>query len=211
VEHGSARRARELLGVDLLEQLREGRESGRNRHARPRRLAVDIFLGAPRSRVVLLRERRTRIVSWAIRDSIPVLNLVRRPPRWPALEALRVYPEGSLGRELAAFLDRRGLPFLPHYEGHDALHLVLGYDTSLQGELELQAFMWASRSSSFAGRVLLVWGALMMPEHLGAMRRGYRRGRCSAAVDDDVLLDRLYEPLDEVVASFVVRPSGLSR
>lgn len=141
---------------------------------------------------------RTQIVSFAIRDSVPVLNLVRRPARWPAIEALRAYPDGTLGRETARYLDALGLPFLPHYENHDALHLVLGYDTSARGELELQAFMWGNGASSFAGRVLFIWGAMMLPEHIGAMRGALERGRRSARVREDLFPRRLREPVPSV-------------
>jgi ubiquinone biosynthesis protein Coq4 len=124
-----------------------------------------------------LESFRVRIVSWAIRDSIPVLNLVRRPKPWPSLEELRAYPEESLGRAIAELLDARGLPFLPKYETHDAIHVLLGYDTTARGELELQAFMWGNASSSIAGRVLFLWGGLMLPEHWRPMRAALLRGR----------------------------------
>ena len=144
---------------------------------------------------MLFERLRTRIVSFAIRDSIPLLNLLRRPPTtWPPLAELRRYPRASLGREVAAFLDARGVPFLDRYEPHDTLHVLLEYDTTLRGELELQAFMWGSRSSSFAGRVLFVWGGMMAPEHLGAMRRALRRGRRSPRMDEERLRAMLAEP-----------------
>jgi hypothetical protein len=144
---------------------------------------------------VLFERLRTRIVSIAIRDSIPVINLFRRRRgSWPPLAELRRFPEASLGREVAAFLDARGVPFLDRYEPHDTLHVLLEYDTSLRGELELQAFMWGSKSSSFAGRVLFVWGGLMAPEHIGAMRRALRRGRRSIPIDELRLGAMLDEP-----------------
>jgi hypothetical protein len=152
---------------------------------------------------VLFERLRTRIVSFAIRDSIPLLNLVRRPAKWPRLAELRSHPDKSLGREVAAFLDARGVPFLDHYEAHDTLHVLLGYDTTLRGELELQAFMWGSRSSSPAGRVLFVWGGLMAPEHIGAMRAAFARGRRSPRMNEARLREMLAEPTAVVRAELV--------
>jgi hypothetical protein len=147
----------------------------------------------------VLLELRTRIVTWAIRDSIPVLNIVRRPAPWPSIEELRTYRDGTLGRETARLLDDRGLPLLAHYENHDALHRILDYDTTARGELELQAFMWGNRSSSPAGRVLFVWGAMMLPEHVGAMRKAFARGRRALPVREHLLPTRLHEPLSAIL------------
>lgn len=101
---------------------------------------------------------RERFVTHLIGDYVPVLNLVRRPTPWPPLERLRRYPEGTLGRRVAEYLDARGLPFKVRYENHDAIHAILDYETNIQGEMELQAFMWANGSSSPAGRILFVVG-----------------------------------------------------
>jgi ubiquinone biosynthesis protein COQ4 len=141
---------------------------------------------------------RTHLVSWAIRTSVPVLNVVRRPAPWPTLEELDLFPAGSLGREVADYMRSRGLPFLAHYENHDAIHLLLGYDTDARGEMELQAWMWGNDSSSFAGGVLFFWGAAMLPEHWQAMREAYKRGRRAHAMREARLPFRLEQSLERV-------------
>jgi hypothetical protein len=138
---------------------------------------------------------RERFVTHVIGDYVPVLNLMRRPAHWPALAELRTYAPGSLGHEVAAYLDARGLPFKVRYENHDAIHAILDYETNIRGEMELQAFMWANNSSSPAGRVLFVMGGLLLPEQWGAMRRAYRRGRAAAAIEEHHLPLRLRERL----------------
>ncbi len=149
-------------------------------------------------RDMLLRSLRERFVTHLIGDYVPVLNLVRRPKPWPTLASLREYPEGTLGREVAAYLDARGLPFKVRYENHDAIHCILDYETNIQGEMELQAFMWANGSSSRAGRVLFVVGGLLLPEQWRAMVDAYRRGREANAIEEWRLPDRLREPLGDV-------------
>jgi ubiquinone biosynthesis protein Coq4 len=141
---------------------------------------------------------RERFVTHLIGDYVPVLNLVRRPARWPTLVELRAYPPGSLGREVAAYLDARGLPFKVRYENHDAIHALLDYETNIRGEMELQAFMWANGSSSPAGRVLFALGGLLLPEQWEAMRRAYLRGRAAAPIEEGQLPFRLGEPLERV-------------
>jgi ubiquinone biosynthesis protein Coq4 len=147
---------------------------------------------------MLLRRLRERFVTHLIGDYVPVLNLVRRPTPWPTLEELRRYPEDSLGRNVAAYLDARGLPFKVRYENHDAIHAILGYETNIRGEMEVQAFLWANGSSSNAGRVLFVIGGLLLPEQWNAMREAFRRGREATPIAEETLPFRLTEPLGAV-------------
>ncbi len=141
---------------------------------------------------------RERFVTHLIGDYVPVLNLVRKPTPWPTLAQLRGYPVGSLGREVAAYLDARCLPFKVRYENHDAIHCILDYDTTIRGEMELQAFMWANDSSSPAGRILFVIGGLLLPEQWAAMGAAFRRGMRAAPIEEGRLPFRLEEPLDTV-------------
>lgn len=147
---------------------------------------------------MLFRRLRERFVTHLIGDYVPVLNLVRRPARWPSLDALRSYPEESLGRSVAAYLDARGLPFKVRYENHDAIHAILDYETNIQGEMEVQAFLWANGSSSYAGRVLFVVGGLLLPEQWRAMADAFRRGRSARPMAEGTLPFRLGETMRAV-------------
>lgn len=147
---------------------------------------------------MFFRALRERFVTHLIGDYVPVLNLVRRPKPWPTLRELRDYPDGTLGREVAGYLDARGLPFKVRYENHDAIHCITQYETNIRGEMELQAFMWANGSSSPAGRILFVVGGLLLPEQWSAMRDAYARGKDAAPMEEHRLPDRLFEPLDAI-------------
>ena len=176
-----------------------GRERTRRRAttSRPQKAA----LAAPARRSLIgmfLRRLRERFVTHLIGDYVPVLNLVRRPTPWPSLDELRAYPKGSLGRSVVAYLDARGLPFKVRYENHDAIHAILGYETNIQGEMELQAFLWANGSSSNAGRVLFVLGGLLLPEQWHAMGAAFARGREATPLAEERLPFRLGESLGEV-------------
>jgi hypothetical protein len=148
----------------------------------------------------MLLRLRERFVTHLIGDYVPILNLVRRPAPWPTLAGLLAYPEASLGRQVAKFLEARGLPFKVRYENHDAIHTILGYETNITGEMEVQAFLWANRSSSPAGRVLFLVGGLLLPEQWGPMRRAYLRGRVAMPIEEARLPFRLIETLRDVQA-----------
>ncbi len=147
---------------------------------------------------MLLRRLRERFVTHLIGDYVPVLNLVRRPAPWPTLAELRAYPSESLGHQVAAFLDARGLPFKVRYENHDAIHAILDYETNIQGEMEVQAFLWANGSSSPAGRILFVLGGLVLPEQWSAMTKAFTRGKAARPIEEERLPERLRERFDDV-------------
>jgi hypothetical protein len=144
-----------------------------------------------------LRHARLVLLEWLIIRAVPVLNRVRPPSDWPhSLEALRRFPAASWGAELAAFLDARGFAdFLPNYEAHDTFHALLRYDTTVVGELRLQAFMAGNRSPSQAGYVLLVLGGLLVPELWPQLRCDVARGRRSARVRDWHVPAHLRQPI----------------
>lgn len=147
---------------------------------------------------MLFRALRERFVTHLIGDYVPVLNLVRRPAPWPTLEELRKYPPKTLGHQVAAFLDARGLPFKVRYENHDAIHAILDYDTTIQGEMEVQAFLWANNASSPAGRILFIVGGALLPEQWGAMRDAYGRGARAEPIAEQTLPLRLNEDFDDL-------------
>jgi ubiquinone biosynthesis protein Coq4 len=121
---------------------------------------------------------RNRLVARLIGASVPFLNRFRRPRPFPyTLEELRQLPSDTLGAQTASFLDQRHFDFLPMYETHDVIHTLLEYGTTTTGELRLQAFMVGNRSASFAGRILFLIGAPLLPEIWRQLKHDFLRGR----------------------------------
>jgi hypothetical protein len=61
-------------------------------------------------------------------------------------------------------------------------HIVLGYPTTDEGEVRLQAFMFGNGHMSFPVFITIVFGILAMPEHWKATVRAYHRGKRSARI-----------------------------
>src|SRR6476661_2751172 len=95
------------------------------------------------------------IRSWLLvylthRLALPILRLIRKPEVFPySAETLKSFPEGSLGRDLVEMLEKNKLELLAHYAKHDMKHILLGYPTTDEGEICLQAFMMGSGHVSF--------------------------------------------------------------
>jgi ubiquinone biosynthesis protein Coq4 len=123
------------------------------------------------------------IITFSIEKAVPVLNLFRKKSSWKhPLTSIRNFPDQTLGKELALFLDQRKMQLLPQYEVHDVLHVVLNYDTSPTEEFLLQGFMIGNGSSSFGGKVLAYLGMMIIPERIPAFRTAFRRGRQAKSI-----------------------------
>lgn len=126
-----------------------------------------------------LKKIRTRILVWLTHEvALPALRHTRSSIRfnWSELD-LCLLPEGTLGNDLYLFLEKRNLPLLKHYARHDIKHVLLGYDTTDEGEVCLQSFMLGNGRVSFPVLATVAYGFLTMPEYWGKMRRAFRQGR----------------------------------
>lgn len=141
------------------------------------------------------------------------------PPRLVDLERL---PDGSFGRAVWAHMTTNGLDFgiWPQenatrpierlnqrlYQEHDLWHALLGYTTSVEDELALQAF-GAAQYSSPIGALLTSAGLLHLligrdpmraVTALGKVADGYKRGQKAKFILGFRLHDMLALPLVEV-------------
>jgi hypothetical protein len=130
-----------------------------------------------------LRERiLTGIVAWLN----PIyLKWMPRNRHWRHhLSDLRHYPEGSLGRDFAQFMDKNQFGLLPYLETHDVYHVILGYQPTLVDEARMYFFLlgngrWTLETLS------TVWVSLwVLPDYWRDLWAHYRRGKAAQACSD---------------------------
>lgn len=135
-----------------------------------------------------------------------------------AVAALAALPPNTLGGAYARFLEREGLdpdvfrptPELPptaQYvsqrlrQTHDLWHVLTGYDTSVSGELALQAFYYGQTHLP-APALIAIFGALRFGSWrepmLQRLVEGYRRGKAAEFLPPISWEDHWEEDLDEV-------------
>ncbi len=115
--------------------------------------------------------------------ALPVLRLIRKPQKFPYTQnELKKMPDGSLGNDLALFLQQRDLELLPYYAKHDIKHILLQYDTTDEGEVCLQCFMLGNGHFSFPVMATVLFGFATMPEYWSSFTKAYRRGQKSIAI-----------------------------
>ena len=134
----------------------------------------------------LLKKLRSRLLVYLTHNmALPVLKLIRKPEVFPYTTAeLKQFPAGSLGKDLALFLEKKELQLLAYYARHDIKHILLEYDTTDEGEGCLQCFMLGNGRISFPVIATVLYGYLTMPEHWGAFRKAFRRGRNCQPIQD---------------------------
>src|SRR6188474_3003337 len=119
----------------------------------------------------LLKIRESMLVFLTHKIALPLLKLVRRPNAFTYdAEDLKALPAGTLGNDLYIFLKQRNLPLLNHYARHDLKHVLLGYDTTEEGEACLQSFMFGNGRISFPVLATVTYSFLTMPEYWSKMK-----------------------------------------
>jgi ubiquinone biosynthesis protein Coq4 len=126
----------------------------------------------------LIRLRSAILVFLTHNMALPLLRLFRRAKPFPySARELSQLPKGSLGNDLAQLLHHKQLQLLTHYARHDMKHILLGYDTTDEGEVCLQCFMLGNGRLSFPVLATVAFGVCTMPEHWKRFRREYKKGK----------------------------------
>lgn len=147
----------------------------------------------------IVKTRKTILVSLTHKIALPMLKLVRRPNEFTYSETdLQSLPSGTLGNDLFVFLKKRNLPLLKHYARHDLKHVLLGYDTTEEGEACLQSFMFGNGRISFPVLATVTYSFLTMPEYWSKMKDAFLLGKKSKPIHAWKWNEILIEPTEEL-------------
>lgn len=129
---------------------------------------------------------RAAVLVWLTHKmALPLLRYIRKPQKFLySKENLYQMPDGTLGKDLVIMLDRNNLELLPYYVKHDIKHIVLGYDTTGEGEVCLQCFMLGNGHLSFPVAATVGFGIFTMPEYWPLFLKAFKRGRRSTAIEN---------------------------
>ena len=144
---------------------------------------------------------RSRLLVYLTHNmALPVLRIIRKPEKFPfTVTELKAFPGNTLGKDLVEFLEIKGLALLPYYARHDIKHILLGYDTTDEGEGCLQCFMLGNRHISFPVLATVLYGFVTMPEYWSSFRAAYQRGRKAKPISNW----KWFEILEEPTASLI--------
>jgi ubiquinone biosynthesis protein Coq4 len=110
--------------------------------------------------------------------ALPLLKHIRKEKPFPyTKEQLQQMETGTVGKDLADFLGDKQLELLPHYARHDLKHVILQFDTTEEGELCLQSFMFGNGRISFPVLATVLFGVLASPGHWKKMYTSFKKGK----------------------------------
>jgi ubiquinone biosynthesis protein Coq4 len=143
--------------------------------------------------------RSTLLVYLTHKMALPLLKLIRKPVIFPyTAEELKNFPAGTLGKDLVSFLKKKELYLLPYYAKHDIKHILLGYDTTEEGEVCLQCFMLGNGHISFPVIATVLYGICTMPEYWGSFKKAFSRGQQYLPIEGWKWFELLPIPLDDL-------------
>ena len=153
--------------------------------------------------------RETILVFLTHKIALPMLKLFRRPNTFTYSKAdLQSFPAGTLGNDLFTFLKQRDLPLLKHYVRHDLKHVLLGYDTTEEGEACLQTFMLGNGRVSFPVLATVMYSFITMPEYWSKMKDAFLQGKKSNPIHIWKWNEILKEPTDELRKKIFINSSS---
>jgi ubiquinone biosynthesis protein Coq4 len=87
------------------------------------------------------------------------------------------YPTGSLGRELALFLEKENFHSIPTIERHDVFHLLFGFETHVKDEIAMLCFLVGNGKRTPFTLLSAIGASLIYPENYFYFIRHFKRGR----------------------------------
>jgi ubiquinone biosynthesis protein COQ4 len=150
----------------------------------------------------------------------------------PDIDALRSYPEGSLGHAFVEYLDANELDasllresaFIPAHKArgndegylaergfqlHDLFHVLTGYDTSPLGEVKVVSFTVAQAPAPYPAMIIasrplqmVLYQPELLPFVMDAITEGWARGRKAKPLLPVAWEDHWEVPLAELQAEY---------
>ncbi len=128
---------------------------------------------------------RARFLQWLVNHTSKLyLNTIKRhKPIWKySKDELRSFPTGSLGKEIANFLDEHQIDFIPRAENHDVFHLLTGYTTTAEDEIAMQYWLVGNQKLTPYTIGTCLIGMLVFPEFWGQYMSAFRKGKSSPSI-----------------------------
>ena len=115
---------------------------------------------------------------------------------------LRTLPPGTVGREIADTLDRKGYELLPFFADHDMKHIVLGYDMTEADELRMQLYMIGNGNRSLACLLPTMVSIPFYPRLWREISRHYQSGKAGKPITHLRLAECRHMPLSDIQAVY---------
>lgn len=128
---------------------------------------------------------RQRLMNGSIEVAKFAAKPFYQPAYWPfSHEDLFQMPKGSIGNDLAHYLDSHGFRLVEKYELHDVKHILLGYEMDTIGEIRLQFYLFGNGNQTLPVILSMAFGLCIIPEHFITFYRDLKRGEKAKPISE---------------------------
>ncbi|MGQ0827582.1 MAG: hypothetical protein ACT4ON_04210 [Bacteroidota bacterium] len=131
----------------------------------------------------LLRSKLLELLTHRI--ALPIISKYRNNPPFPyTMDQLLQFPDNTLGKDLALYLQKKNFKLLRNYERHDCKHIILQYEMDEVGEARMQFYFFGNRHYSVPVISTVIMCFILMPEHWRTFSYEFSKGRNARQFDD---------------------------
>jgi hypothetical protein len=95
---------------------------------------------------------------------------------------LKEFPDGTLGKDIANWLEKNNLRLVPNFESHDMKHVLLDFKMTPVDEIRLQAFMLGNGNYTIPSFAIFIFGAILLPDLWVTFYKDYKNGLYSKPI-----------------------------
>lgn len=141
---------------------------------------------------------REKILHTLVNFQVPIYrHLMPKNKKWKYSKSdLQNFPEGTLGRDIAMFLEKNNFDFIPFLETHDVYHVLLDYKTTISDEARLYFFLFGNRKYSLEVLGTAAISLILLPELIFDFEKQYNRGKKCAKINHRKFQNDLHIPTE---------------
>lgn len=117
--------------------------------------------------------------------ALPLIGRFRNKPKFNfSMEQLLRFEDGTLGKDLALYLNKMNFKLLPNYEQHDCKHIILQYEMDEAGEARMQFYFLGNKHYSIPVISTCLITFFLMPEYWSQFYAEYQKGKKGKPFED---------------------------
>ena len=117
--------------------------------------------------------------------ALPLIGKLRKKPKFNfSMEQLLKFEDGTLGKDLAIYLNKMNFKLLPNYEQHDCKHIILQYEMDEAGEAKMQFYFLGNKHYTIPVISTCLITFFLMPEYWKQFKVDYQKGKKGKPFED---------------------------
>lgn len=110
--------------------------------------------------------------------ALPLIANFRNKPKFIfSMDDLLQFEDGTLGKDLAIYLNKKKFKLLPNYEQHDCKHIIFQYEMDEAGEACMQFYFLGNKHYSIPVVSTCLICFFLMPEYWKQFYNEYQKGK----------------------------------